>query len=153
MDQSGEVTAKKAGSATITVTTKDGSKKATCSVTVTAPAAGEVVFEDANFKAALINSGVDANVDGMISEAEAEAVTTITVNPYTSSITSLGGIEKFINLEILNCYGEYNKLGGLKSLDLSKNTKLEKVSCSYNQLTTLDVSKSTALTYLDCGNN
>ncbi|MFA6858715.1 MAG: leucine-rich repeat domain-containing protein, partial [Bacteroidales bacterium] len=44
-------------------------------------------------------------------------------------------------------------LGGLKSLDLSKNTKLEKVSCSYNQLTTLDVSKSTALTYLDCGNN
>ena len=149
----GNVKAVKAGSATITVTTKDGSKKATCSVTVTAPAAGEVVFEDANFKAALISSGVDANGDGMISESEAEAVTTINVNPYISSITSLGGIEKFINLEILRCYGAYNKLGGLKSLDLSKNTKLEMVFCSYNQLTTLDVSKSTALTQLECGNN
>jgi uncharacterized protein YjdB len=31
---SGVVTAKKAGTATITVTTEDGSKKATCSVTV-----------------------------------------------------------------------------------------------------------------------
>ena len=36
VDNSGKVTAVKAGSATITVTTTDGSKTATCSVTVTA---------------------------------------------------------------------------------------------------------------------
>ena len=36
VDESGKVTAVKAGSATITVTTKDGSKTATCKVTVTA---------------------------------------------------------------------------------------------------------------------
>ena len=36
VDNSGKVTAVKAGSATITVTTSDGSKIATCSVTVTA---------------------------------------------------------------------------------------------------------------------
>jgi len=38
VDNSGKVTAVKAGSATITVTTSDGSKTATCSVTVTAKA-------------------------------------------------------------------------------------------------------------------
>ena len=37
VDANGMVEAKAAGSATITVTTKDGGKKATCSVTVTAP--------------------------------------------------------------------------------------------------------------------
>ncbi len=36
VDQSGKVTALKAGTATITVTTKDGSKKATCAITVKA---------------------------------------------------------------------------------------------------------------------
>ena len=37
VDENGKVEAKAAGSATITVTTKDGGKKATCSVSVTAP--------------------------------------------------------------------------------------------------------------------
>ena len=37
VDENGKVTAKAAGTAVITVTTKDGGKKATCSVSVTAP--------------------------------------------------------------------------------------------------------------------
>ena len=37
VDENGKVEAKAAGSATITVTTKDGGKKATCAVSVTAP--------------------------------------------------------------------------------------------------------------------
>ena len=39
---------------------------------------------------------------------------------------------------------------GLTSLDLSKNTALTKLDCSYTMLTSLDLSKNTALTYLDC---
>ncbi|MBQ3456105.1 MAG: hypothetical protein IJG36_06685, partial [Synergistaceae bacterium] len=38
-------------------------------------------------------------------------------------------------------------------LDVSNNTALEIVSCSYNQLTSLDVSNNTALTLLECGGN
>lgn len=38
----------------------------------------------------------------------------------------------------------------LQSLDLSKNTALEKVDCFYNQLTSLDVTGCTVLTNIDC---
>ena len=41
----------------------------------------------------------------------------------------------------------------LTALDVSKNTALTTLSCSYNQLTALDVSQNTALTSLYCGNN
>ena len=40
VDNSGKVTAIKAGSATVTVTTEDGGKTATCSVTVKKPSHG-----------------------------------------------------------------------------------------------------------------
>ena len=48
----------------------------------------------------------------------------------------------------LDCAGEQ-----LTTLDVSKNTALEKLYCSENQLTTLDVSKNTALTTLWCFEN
>ena len=43
--------------------------------------------------------------------------------------------------------------GDIPSLDLSNNSALEYLVCSYNQLTSLDVSKNTALTHLYCGGN
>ena len=46
VDQNGKVTAKELGNVTITVTTKDGSKTATCSVTVKRPANTEPIGDD-----------------------------------------------------------------------------------------------------------
>ena len=43
--------------------------------------------------------------------------------------------------------------GDIPSLDLSNNTSLERLECSYNQLTSLDLSNNTALTYLICYGN
>lgn len=43
--------------------------------------------------------------------------------------------------------------GDIPSLDLSNNTALTELRCSYNQLTSLDLSNNTALTNLRCGNN
>ena len=41
----------------------------------------------------------------------------------------------------------------LTSLDVSKNTQLTNLWCGYNNLTSLDVSKNTQLTYLDCSSS
>lgn len=128
-----------------------------------------VLFDDANFKAALLqltvdgNTGsakIDADLDGEISVDEAAAVTSITVNPYTSSIASLGGIEHFTNLTRLNCAGPGwsaadNKVlfGSITALDLSHNTKLDELYCDYNHLTSIDVSLCTALTTLSSAYN
>ncbi len=46
VDQDGKVTAKELGNVVITVTTKDGSKTATCSVTVKRPANTEPIGDD-----------------------------------------------------------------------------------------------------------
>ena len=66
VDNSGKVTAVKAGSATITVTTTDGSKTATCSVTVTAKtvAVSGVTLDHANLE---ITTGETAQLKATVS--------------------------------------------------------------------------------------
>ena len=91
-----------------------------------------VDIPDQHFLNALIEDGADTNGDGYISYGEAEMVTTIYLDPDTASknkgkISSLEGIEAFINLDTLHF-------------------------CS-NQVTQLDVSKNTALRVLICWNN
>ena len=105
-----------------------------------------VNIPDANFKAALINSGVDLNSDGNIQVSEAEAKTSLDVS--SESIASLIGIEAFINLIYLDCADNQ-----LTTLDVSNDTALTTLDCISNQLTTLDVSMNTALTELRCDNN
>ncbi len=128
-----------------------------------------VQFEDANFKAYCVEN-FDKDGDGEISMAEANAVTTITVNP--EIVASLKGIEYFKNLQSLTCrlnwsssstdangkrhYYNANKeeiFSLLTSLDLSNNLALTSLNCSSNQLTSLDVSSNTALIQLYCGDN
>ena len=95
------------------------------------------------------------------------------------NITSLEGIEAFENLEYLDCSNNpltsldvsafkelkelycsncFNQSPASRSyendvLDLSENTKLERLSCMNNQLISIDVSKNTALTFLELDNN
>ncbi|MBP3318352.1 MAG: fimbrillin family protein [Alistipes sp.] len=92
---------------------------------------------------------IDANNDGEISIAEAEGVEYINVcGTSTQRISSLSGIEYFVNLKYLSC--SYNQL---TALDVSKNTALELLDVFDNPITTLDVSKNVALTALSCYSN
>ena len=58
------------------------------------------------------------------------------------------GVEHFPNLSVLQCSSNQ-----LTSIDVSKNTMLERLWCDGNQLTTLDVSKNTMLERLWCYDN
>ena len=151
-----------------------------------------VNIPDANFKAKLLaasslnytastedinNTGgvttytsIDTNNDGEIQVSEALAIKYLNVGPYqtsNSNITSLIGIEVFLNLQALNCENgrlvnlDVSDLTNLKrlkcngnfflaSLDVSNLTNLEYLDCSTNQLTNLDVSDLINLIYLDC---
>lgn len=88
----------------------------------------------------------DINKDGKVSMAEAVAVHKISVA--SSGITSLKGIEYFVNLNQLDC--SKNKL---TSLDISQNPALVKLDCSKNKLSALDVSANIKLTDLNCQEN
>lgn len=102
---------------------------------------------DANFKSALISLGVDKNGDGKIQESEALIVTKLNVD--SSNITSLEGIEYFINLRELYCSNNIQ----LTQLNLSNLTQLTILYCSNNQITELDVSNLTQLEYINCNYN
>ena len=115
------------------------------------PIAADIVeFEDAYFKAFCVQN-YDTNGDGEISFAEAEAVEDGFV-VYTNECYSLKGLEHFVNIRSLDCYGWPEK-GKLTSLDVSNNTRLEHLNCERNRLTTIDLSNNTALTYLSVGAN
>lgn len=89
---------------------------------------GEIVIKDANFKAALLAIvGIDANKNGKISPAEAQAVTGFSVAG--KEIATLEGIEAFTNLESLDAND--NKL---TTVNLSGLTHLKKLNLTNNLL-------------------
>ena len=103
---------------------------------------------DANFKAYLLeNSAINTNSDSEIQVSEATAFIG-TINCSNKNIANLTGIEAFINLTKLSCYGNQ-----LENIDISKNTALQELDCQSNQLTSLDVSKNTTLKVLYCYSN
>ena len=126
---------------------------------VVEPILTAIPIADANFKTYLVTN-FDTDGDGEISTAEAKQITTIYVN--TDDIYSLDGIEYCTNLTTLYCNGSsewdsnsifYISKGSLTKIDLSKNTHLTELVCSYNQLTELDLSKNTQLITVECSSN
>lgn len=101
-------------------------------------------FPDATFRTYVKNYDRDKN--GILSETELAAVTSISVN--NQNISSLQGIEWFVNLSSLECYNNQ-----LVSLDLSNNPELSFLHCAYNQLTSLDLSNNPKLGSLYCSDN
>ena len=84
----------------------------------------ENTFKDNVFKNYILEY-VDANRDGALSSDEILEVTQININGFDKAkykeLTSLKGIDLFINLEELTCYG-----CELSEIDISKNIKLKK---------------------------
>ena len=105
-----------------------------------------VNIPDPNFKNALIDEGVDTNNDGEIQVSEAEAVLNLNVND--RNISSLEGIQSFINLEELHCSSNQ-----LSTLDMSLNINLKRLTCIFNELSNLNVTQNLNLIYLWCQDN
>ena len=100
---------------------------------------------DSNFKDYLVDA-FDVDGDGEISRGEALLVNTIDCRDL--SISTLSGIEYFINLTTLRCAGNQ-----LTYLDIAGLTKLELLDCSVNRLSSLELSSFGNLKQLMCRDN
>ena len=178
----GVVTAKKKGTATITA--KTGKKKYTCKVTVKAkkkqvpvttqapteiPSATKTPTATATVSPDIPDSYKNESdvsiLQGIIREQKQKGAAVsedlddidqytwregrlVEVNWQESSVRDKLDVSGLTALEKLNC--SWNQLS---SLDVSKNTALEYLYCGGNQLSSLDVSKNTALKSLNCSYN
>lgn len=124
--------------ATLTVNVEGLSKRVI--VTQSGEEIVNINIPDPNFKAYLITN-YDTNKDGEISEKEALSITRLECNKI--SINTLTGIEHLSNLSIL-LINENN----IKTIDVSKNSKLTSLDCYSNQIETIDLSQNTNLEWL-----
>lgn len=105
----------------------------------------ELAFTDSVFLTA-VREIVGKTGSEHIYQSDVENITTLELNE--KGIESLNGIEYFTGLEELYCYDN-----NLLALDLSNNTKIETLDCSFNEnLDTLNVSNCSELKFLDCNN-
>ena len=165
VDTTGTVTALSLGMTTITATTQNYGKKATCLINVTnACANGMILLTVKSYDVwfYITGSGM-ATIDwGDGTEVETFTLSCDGTKHYAGkhrhsysdnnsfrSIIITGNITKFTCSDN-DPNDSYFKL---TRLDVSNNTALTYLNCSNNQLTNLDVSKNTALTYLDCSEN
>nr|WP_314839697.1 T9SS type A sorting domain-containing protein [uncultured Flavobacterium sp.] len=105
------------------------------------------LIPDTKFEEKLIALGIDR--DGKNGKVATESIATITsLSLSSSSITNLTGIQDFISLVSLECFGN-----NITSLDVSKNISLKYLGCTATKLITLDLSKNVALTTFYCSNS
>lgn len=102
-------------------------------------------FQDTDFQNYVKQYDKDGN--DSLSLEERNKVTTIEL-PDDSYCPTMKGIEYFPELVTLKCSNTHER-----SLDVSKNLKLETLWCNWNNLEQLDVSKNKALKDLRCGDN
>ena len=102
-------------------------------------------FQDTDFQTYVKQYDKDGN--DSLSLEERNKVTMIEL-PDDSYCPTMKGIEYFPELVTLKCSNTH-----MRSLDVSKNLKLETLWCYWNNLTQLDVSKNKALKELQCGYN
>lgn len=109
-----------------------------------------VEINSTNFQATSFQNYVrqyDKDGNDSLSLEERNKVTTIEL-PEGSYCPTMKGIEYFPELVTLKCPEAH-----VRSLDVSKNLKLETLWCYWNNLEQLDVSKNKALKDLRCGDN
>ena len=103
-------------------------------------------FQDTDFRNYV--KKFDINNDDELSLEERNKVTTIELPDDDLYCPTMKGIEYFPELVTLKCPDAH-----MRSLDVSKNLKLETLWCYWNNLEQLDVSKNKALKDLRCGYN
>ncbi|GFZ34448.1 hypothetical protein CSC2_49740 [Clostridium zeae] len=104
--QNGTVTAVAAGTATITVTTQDGSKTATCSITVTNPTSGDTYEPNGTISSAYtITSG--STLSSYIYSASDVDYYKLTVTTSKSFTISLTNLPKDYDLTLYDANGNY----------------------------------------------
>ncbi|KAK3582612.1 hypothetical protein CHS0354_024166 [Potamilus streckersoni] len=149
----GLITTLAKGDATITATSKDGSK---ISTSVTVNVGPYFYIPDANFRNKLKGIAAANKTSWFSNIDDKENVLDITkANEFTgtldvksSDIANLSGIEYFTAITNLYCYSNQ-----LTSLDVSKNAALTNLWCNSNLLKSLDVSNNVDLTILYCNGN
>ena len=105
------------------------------------------MFPDENFREYILSDDVDKNKNGYLSKKEIKGLENINVSD--KNIENLSGVEYFKNVTTIYC--DYNKLS---SIDISKNTALEKFVCRDNHLSSLSLGNNSQLKVLDvCNNN
>lgn len=134
------VTAASAGTAVVTAVSADNSEvSVSWTVTVTEPVPESLNLEkdvpDEAFRAILRE--FDTDNDGIVSRAEADAVTELDLewDWDSTQISDLQGIGFFTELQVLNASYQ-----NLNAVDLSKNTKLKRINLEFNFIKSLDLS-------------
>lgn len=134
------VTAASAGTAVVTAVSADNSEvSVSWTVTVTEPVPESLNLEkdvpDAAFRAVLTQFDTDS--DGIVSRAEADAVTELDLewDWESAQISDLQGIGFFTELQVLNASWQ-----NLNAVDLSGNTKLKRINLEFNFIKSLDLS-------------
>jgi|GEM_PF-683926 len=172
VDEYGHIEPVSLGTATITVTTFDGNKTATCTVTVVPEVVTiDTTVYDPNDKAVideLIKSfGTIINVGVVWSESEPKTV--IEMNLYGLGVKGALDISRLKNLVTFSLKESQltsinaSGLTSLKVLDVTNNavtainvsgcTALTVLNCSYNRLATLDLSGLASLRSMNCSYN
>ena len=111
-----------------------------------------IEFSDPIFKQKLLeDNDVDINDDGeiQIEEAAAASILQLGSNPQSpEKITSLDGIEYFINVEEISCFSNL-----LTEIDLSALTQLRELNMRNNDLTSINLGEGSQLTNLNLKGN
>lgn len=107
-----------------------------------------VAFDDAYFESLMLD-GYDRNKDGMLQKDEAALITELDLADPEQVITSLKGIEHFVNLESLDC--QY--AGISEPLDVSGLLKLKYLLCDHNQIPELKFANCPSITSIICEYN
>ena len=146
VDENGMVTAKKYGTTTISASIPDGFVTGSCDVTV-----NQDITEhfDVVFAAALEYQNLIEDSD-KIMYAEVTKITSFSMpDTYKENLESCKGLEFLNNLEYLGLSGCQN----LKTLDVSKLTKLQELVANKCHLTQIDLSNCVSLKKLDLESN
>lgn len=111
-----------------------------------------IVFKNEAFASVLVNQCGFASYNDVyasVSKADAEALTHLYINGGDVTVGRLDSeLTYFPNLVDLHLENI-----GLSSVNLTGNTKLERLDCTINRLRELDLSQNTSLLYLKCGYN
>ncbi|MBR3058449.1 MAG: DUF4214 domain-containing protein [Clostridiales bacterium] len=114
-----------------------------------------VLIDETNFPDEILREYVSAMYDedagGFLDDDEIAAAKELQIRD--SKLESLAGIEYLTELTSIDVENHLEEEGSLTTIDLSKNTKLEKLNCYGNKLTALDVSNNTELLELDVMEN